>query len=77
MANQHMKRCSASLCMCVVAQSYLTLCDPMDPSQQAPLSMVVLQARILEWVAMPSCRGSSQPREQIQISHTAGRLFTV
>ena len=31
---------------------------------QAPLSMEILQARILEWVAMPSCRGSSQPRDQ-------------
>ena len=41
-----------------VAQSCLTLCDPMD-------SMVhrILQARILEWVAFPFSRGSSQPRD--------------
>ena len=77
MANQHMKKCSTSLRMCIVAQSCLTLYDPMDPSHQAPLSMVILQARILEWVAMPSCRGSSQPRDQIQVCHTEGRLFTV
>ena len=48
--------------VCLVAQPCLTLCDPMDCSHQAPLSMGLLQARILEWVAMPSSRGSSQPR---------------
>ena len=35
---------------------------------QAPLFMGILQARILEWVAMPSLRGSSQPRDQTQVS---------
>ena len=43
-------------------QSCPTLCDPVDC--QAPLSMGILQARILEWVAMPFSRGSSQPRDQ-------------
>ena len=43
-----------------VTQSCPTLCDPMD--HQPFLSMGILQARILEWVAMPSFRGSSQPR---------------
>ena len=36
----------------------------------------ILQARILEWVAIPFCRGSSQPRDQTQVSCIAGRLFT-
>ena len=36
-----------------------------------------LQARILECVAMPFCRGLSQARDQIQVSHTAGRSFTI
>ena len=36
----------------------------------------ILQARILEWVAFPFSRGSSQPRDRTQVSHTAGRLFT-
>ena len=36
----------------------------------------ILQARILEWVAFPSSRGSSQPRDQTQVSHIAGRFFT-
>ena len=44
---------------------------------QAPLSMGILQARILKWVAMPLSRGSSQPRVQTQVSHIAGRFFTV
>ena len=37
--------------------------------------MGILQARKLEWVTMPSSRGSSQPRDQIQVSHIAGRFF--
>ena len=36
----------------------------------------ILQARILEWVAFPFSRGSSQPRDQTQISRIAGRFFT-
>ena len=36
----------------------------------------ILQARILEWVAFPLSRGSSQPRDWTQISHTAGKFFT-
>ena len=36
----------------------------------------ILQARILEWVASPFCRGSSQPRDQTQLSCIAGRFFT-
>jgi len=37
----------------------------------------ILQARILEWVAMPSSRGSSQPRDGTQVSHIAGGFFTI
>ena len=36
----------------------------------------ILQARILEWVVFPFFRGSSQPRDWTQVSHTAGRFFT-
>ena len=36
----------------------------------------VLQARILEWVAFPFSKGASQPRDQAQVSHIAGELFT-
>ena len=56
-------------CVCVcarlVTQLCPALCDRMDCiAHQAPLSMGILQARILEWVAMPSSRGSSQPRDK-------------
>ena len=40
--------------------------------RQAPLSMGILQARILEWVAMPSSRGSSQPRDGTWVSYVSG-----
>ena len=43
-------------------QSCLTLCDPMDSSPPGSSVHGILKARILEWVAMPSSRGSSQPR---------------
>ena len=37
----------------------------------------ILQARILEWVAIPFSSGSSQPRDRTQVSYTAGRSFTI
>ena len=49
--------------LCLVNQSCPTLVNPWTVACQAPLSMGILQARILEWVAMPSSRGSSQPRD--------------
>ena len=49
--------------LCLVNQSCPTLVNPWTVAFQAPLSMGILQARILEWVAMPSSRGSSQPRD--------------
>ena len=60
-----------------VAQLCPTLCDHMDCSSQASLSMGILQARILEWVAMPFSRGSSQPRDWTWVSRIAGRFFTI
>ena len=54
-----------------VAQLCLTLCDPMDYKVPG-----ILQARILEWVAFPFSRGSSQSRDRIQVSHIVGRFFT-
>jgi len=49
----------------------------MDCRPQAPLSVEILQARILEWVAMPWFRGSALPKDQTQVSHFAGRFFNV
>ena len=54
-----------------VAQSCLTLCDPMDYKVHG-----ILQARILEWAAFPFSRGSSQPRDRTQVSRIAGGFFT-
>ena len=49
-------------------QSCPTLCDPMDCSLPGSSVHGILQARILEWVAMPSLRGSSRPRDQTHVS---------
>ena len=57
--------------MVKVAHSCLTLCDPMDS-----IAHGILQARILEWVAFPFSRGSSQPRDQTQVSCIASEFFT-
>ena len=54
-----------------VTQSCPTLCDPMDYTVHG-----ILQARILEWVAFPFSRGSSQPRNRTGISCIAGGFFT-
>ena len=54
-----------------VAQSCLILCDPMDYTVHG-----ILQARTLEWVAFPFSRGSSQSRDQTQVSCIAGRFFS-
>ena len=48
-------------------QSCLTLYDPMDCSPPGSSVHGILQARILKWVALPSFRGSSQPRDQTQV----------
>ena len=53
------------------------LATPWTAAYQAPLSMWILQVKILEWVAMPSSRGSSQPNDRTQVSCTAGEFFTI
>ena len=50
---------------------------PWTVAHQAPLSMGFLQARILEWVAMPSFRGSSWPRDQTWVFCIAGRFSSL
>ena len=47
----------------------LTLCNPMDCSRPESSVHGILQARILEWVAIPFSRGSSQPKHQTQVPH--------
>ena len=62
---------SLSLETVKVAQLCPTLCDPMDYTVHG-----ILQASVLEWVAFPFSRGSSQPRDQTQDSHIAGGFST-
>ena len=52
-------------------QSSLTLCDPMDCGPPGCSVHGTLQARILEWVAMPSSRGSSRPRDRNRVSYVS------
>ena len=52
-------------------QSCLTLCDPMDYNPLGSSIHGILQARILEWVAMPSSRGSSRPRDHTHVSYVS------
>ena len=56
---------------CVHAKSHPTLCDPMDCSQPNSSIHGILQARTLDWVALPSSRGSSQPRDRKFISYVS------
>ena len=60
----------------LVTQPCLTICSPMDCSFPGSSVHRILQARILEWVAISNSRGSSQPREQTWVSWIAGTFFT-
>ena len=59
-----------------IVQSCPTLCNPMDCSPPGSSVHGILQARILEGVAIPFSRGSSQPRDQTQVSCIAGKFLT-
>ena len=63
--------------LCFVTQSGSTLHDPIDCSPLGSSVHGILQARILEWVAMLSFRESSQSRNWTQVSRIAGRFFTI
>ena len=58
-----------------VTQLCPTLCDPMDCSPPDSSVLGILQASILEWVAIPFSWGSSQPRDQTKVSCITGRFF--
>ena len=63
---------------CVVSHSVVSdTATPWTIAHQAPLSVGILQARILDYVAIPFSRGSSQPRDQTWVSCIAGRFFTI
>ena len=75
------KRCSSgrllSFVLCLVTPSCPTLCKLMDCSPPGSSVHGILQARILELVAMPSSTGSSQSGNQTQVSCIAGGFFTM
>ena len=60
-----------------VTQSCLTLCDPVDCNLPGSSIHGIFQATILEWVAIFFSRGSSQPRDQTQVSCIKGEFFTI
>ena len=60
----------------LVAQWCPTLCDPLHCGPPGSSVHGILQARILEWVAISYSRGSLQPRDQTEIC-IAGKFFTV
>ena len=55
----------------------LLVCDPMGYNLLVSSIRGIFQARILEWVAISSSKGSSWPRDWTQVSRIAGRLFTI
>ena len=59
----------------LVAQLCLTLCSPMDRSLPCSSVHRILQARTLQWVAIPFSRAFSRPSDRTQVSHIAGRFF--
>ena len=67
---------SCCLSMCSVTQSNPTLCDPMACSPPGSSVHGILQARILEWVAISFYMGSSWPRNWTGVSCIAGRFST-
>ena len=61
-----------------VAQSCLTLCDPIDCNLLSSSTLGIFQAKMLEWVAISFSRGYSQPRDRMQVScFFVGRCFTI
>ena len=62
---------------CTVPRSCPTLCNPTDCSLLGSSVHVILQARILEWIAISSSRGSSWPRDWTRVSRIVDRRFTI
>ena len=64
------------LAVVLVTQLCPILCDPTDCTLPGSSVYGILQARILEWIAIPFSRGSFRPRDQTRIACIAGRFFT-
>ena len=70
-ASYYFKTCKS------VTHSVVSVHNPLNCSPSGSPVHGILQARILEWVAIPFSRGSSWPRDQTWVSHITGRFFTV
>ena len=64
-------------CLCVSCSAVSDSCDPMNCRPPGSSVHGILQAKLLEWVAIPFSRGSSRTRDRTQVYCTAGRFFTV
>ena len=62
--------------VCLVTKSCQILCDSTDCSPPGSSVLGILQARILDWVAMLFSRGSAWPRDRTRVSYSAGGFFT-
>ena len=62
---------------CLLLSHVQLFVTPWTVAHRAPLSTEILQARILEWIAIPFSRESSRPRDRAWVSHIAGRFFTI
>ena len=67
----------SSLVMCVLSWSVVSDCDPMDCSLPGSSVHGDYPGKNTGVGCMPSSRGSSQPRDRTQVSHIAGRFFTI
>jgi len=61
----------------LVTQLSVTVCNPTDYITSVSSVYGILQAKVLEWVAIPFSRGSSQMRDETWVSHIAGGFFTI
>ena len=73
---EHLAEC-LHLVKVKVTQSCPTLCNPVDCSLPGSSVHGILQARVLEWVAISFSRGSSRPRDRTQVSHIGSRCFNL
>ena len=69
--------CNHGVWVCAICSSCLILCDPMEYSPPGSSVHGISQARLLEWLAMLSSRGSSQPTKRTHVSCSEGRFFTI
>ena len=69
--------CGIRWSVCVWVTQSCLFCDPIDYSPPGSSVYGILQARMLEWFAIPFFRGSSQPRDGTWVSHIADRVFIV